>query len=354
MVEELGQFLTPDNRLDVRAVALAEILGLTGTTEGLKALCTVKTIQTTLVTLISDKADVIATDSMLALINLSSDPSCVDSLLENPELVPKLIELISDNESKFADKSTQILSNLTRELSCCSKVFEQMKKSGIGIDKLINLLCHEKYNKSEQDLRFLGPVMSNLSQLVDVRREILDPKKCVLQRLLPFTEYAGSVVKRGGIVGTIRNCCFETDHHPWLIGQDVDIVPRLLLPLAGPTPEDLDDEEIESLPVDLQYLDDEKTVEPDVDIRTMLLEGLTQLCATKAGRIAMRKMNVYFILREFHKLETDRTCLLAAENLIDILIKTEEEIKLDNYKDVQVPEEIVDKLNKMDACYLNE
>ena len=48
-----------------------------------------------------------------------------------------------------------------------------MKKSGIGIDKLINLLCHEKYNTSEQDLRFLGPVMSNLSQLVDVRREIL-------------------------------------------------------------------------------------------------------------------------------------------------------------------------------------
>ena len=161
-------------------------------------------------------------------------------------------------------------------------------------------------------------------------------------------------MKRGGIVGTIRNCCFETDHHPWLIGQDVDIVPRLLLPLAGPTPEILDDEEIESLPVDLQYLDDEKTVEPDVDIRTMLLEGLTQLCATKEGRIAMRKMNVYFILREFHKLETDRACLFAAENLIDILIKTEEEIKLDNYKDVQVPEEIVDKLNKMDACYLNE
>merc|ERR1711915_943383 len=115
--------------------------GLTGTTEGPKALRTVKTIQTTLVTLISDKADVIATDSMLALINLSSDPSCVDTLLENLELVPKLIELISDNESKFADKSTQILSNLTRELSCCSKVFEQMKKSGIGIDKLINLLC---------------------------------------------------------------------------------------------------------------------------------------------------------------------------------------------------------------------
>ena len=86
----------------------------------------------------------------------------------------------------------------------------------------------------------------------------------------------------------------------------------------------------------------------------MLLEGLTQLCATKAGRVAMRDMNVYVVLRQFHKVEKDRACLLAAENIIDILIKTEDEINLDNYKDVEVPDDVVDKLNKMDECYLND
>ena len=52
--------------------------------------------------------------------------------------------------------------------------------------------------------------------------------------------------------------------------------------------------------------------------------------------------------------EEDRGCLLATENLVDILIKTEEEIKIDNYKEVAVPENVIDKLNKMDECYLND
>jgi len=347
MVEELGHFLTPNNRLDVRAVALAEILGLTGTAAGLEALSSVKSIQHSLVGLVSDKSDVLATDACLALINLSSDSSCSKSLLDIPDLIPTICKVISNKESKQADKATQVLSNLTRDLTSCSKVHGQLQKAGIGVDILINILCQEDFNTAGQDLRFLGPVMSNLSQLVDVRKEILEPKKCVIQRLLPFTEYSKSVVKRGGVVGTIRNCCFDSEHHDWLLGPEVDIMPRLLLPLAGPTPEDLEDDEIEKLPVDLQYLDEDKKIETDVDIKTMLLEGLTQLCATKAGRVFMREQNVYVVLRQFHKVEEDRVCLLAAENIIDILIKTEEEINLDNYKDVIVPDDVVDSLKKL-------
>jgi len=354
MVEELGQFLTPNNRIDVRAVALAEILGLTGTPEGLTALSSVQSIQSSLISLVSDPAEVIATDACLALINLSSDPTCVQSLLELPSLVPTLHKEMADKQSKLAVKVTQVLSNLTRDMASCIKVYSQLKKAGIGVDSLVNLLCQEGYNLAGQELNFLGPVMSNLSQLVEVRKEILDPEKCVIQRLLPFTEYSKSIVKRGGVVGTIRNCCFDTEHHDWLMGSEVDIVPRLLLPLAGPTGEDIPDEEIEKLPVDLQYLDEDKVIEPDVDIRTMLLEGLTQLCATKTGREVMRDQNVYVVLREFHKVEKDRPCLLAAENIVDILIKTEEEIKIDNYKDVEVPDDVVDKLKKMDECYLND
>lgn len=33
--------------------------------------------------------------------------------------------------------------------------------------------------------------------------------RCLLQRLLPFTQYEASAVRRGGIVGTLRNCCFD-------------------------------------------------------------------------------------------------------------------------------------------------
>ena len=182
MVEELSQFLTPNNRLDVRAVALAEILGLTGTPEGLLALSKVKPIQNSLVSLISDSSEVIATDACLALINLSSDPACVLSLLELPDLISTLCKVIADKESKLADKGTQVLSNLTRDLACCGKVHSQLQKAGIGVDSLINMLCQEGYNAAGQDLRFLGPVMSNLSQLVEVRNEILGKNSLFLRK----------------------------------------------------------------------------------------------------------------------------------------------------------------------------
>ena len=88
--------------------------------------------------------------------------------------------------------------------------------------------------------------------------------------------------------------------------------------------------------------------------RIMLLESLTQLCATKSGREQLREKNIYVILRELHKTEKDRACLLAVENLVDILIKREDEINVENYKHLEVPEDLHDKFEQMDASYLKD
>jgi len=64
----------------------------------------------------------------------------------------------------------------------------------------------------------------------------------------------------------------------------VDILPRLLLPLAGPTPDTLDEEDIDKLPIDLQYLDEDKKIEEDADIRKLLLESLLQVKALLKAR----------------------------------------------------------------------
>lgn len=53
------------------------------------------------------------------------------------------------------------------------------------------------------------------------------------------------------------------------------MLPRLLLPLAGP--EQFDEEDNEKLPLDLQYLPDDKEREPDSDLRLALLQALTQV-----------------------------------------------------------------------------
>ncbi|NXN30013.1 HGH1 protein, partial [Nycticryphes semicollaris] len=55
----------------------------------------------------------------------------------------------------------------------------------------------------------LGPLLCNLSQLPEGRRELLDRSRRSVQRLLPFTQYKDSTDHRRGIVGALRNCCFE-------------------------------------------------------------------------------------------------------------------------------------------------
>lgn len=70
-------------------------------------------------------------------------------------------------------------------------------------------------------------------------------------------------------------CILSSAYHDWLLGDDVDILPRLLLPLAGP--EEFDEEDTAKLPVDLQYLEADKKREADPDVRKMLLESINQV-----------------------------------------------------------------------------
>lgn len=61
-----------------------------------------------------------------------------------------------------------------------------------------------------------------------------------------------------------------------MLGSDIDILPFLLLPLAGP--EEISEDEMQGLPEDLQYLGDDKKREEDPDIRKMLIESVMQVC----------------------------------------------------------------------------
>lgn len=55
----------------------------------------------------------------------------------------------------------------------------------------------------------------------------------------------------------------------------MNILPSLLLPLAGP--EEFPEDDMEKFPIELQYLPDTKKRDPDPDIRRLLLETLVQV-----------------------------------------------------------------------------
>lgn len=68
---------------------------------------------------------------------------------------------------------------------------------------------------------------------------------------------------------------FVAEYHDWLLGDEVDLLPRLLLPLAGP--EEFDDDDMDKLPDDLQYLPSDKQREPEAHIRKTITEALLQV-----------------------------------------------------------------------------
>lgn len=79
---------------------------------------------------------------------------------------------------------------------------------------------------------------------------ICDREKLYFQRILPFVEFKDSIIRRGGAVGLLKNVCFDSTQHHWLLNDEVNVLPFILLPLAGP--EEFDEEDNEKFPIELQ------------------------------------------------------------------------------------------------------
>ncbi|KAK7870685.1 hypothetical protein R5R35_009850 [Gryllus longicercus] len=365
---EMLNYLDVRSRLDLKTISLQYVLGVTGSEDGKLFIVSRPPLVKTVLALLHDPSASVAKDAFLCIVNLSaeeagarvlvSEDCCSGSEeigekgMKSANIVASVLSHIVDPESSLADPACAILSNITRPSCTVQRVLDLISQTDVTIEKLVTVFTRIGYNKKGATLHYLGPVFSNLSQSSTFRSYLLDRGQCVIQRLVPFTEYKDSIIRRGGIVGTLRNCCFDVASHMWLLGPDVDILPRLLLPLAGS--EEFDEEDNEKLPPELQYLSPDKNREPDPDIRRMLLEALLQLCATKEAREFIRKCNSYIILREFHKWEQDRKVLLACENVIDILIRTEDEIGQDNLQDVDVPDDLRNSFHKMDEDFLRD
>jgi hypothetical protein len=116
-----------------------------------------------------------------------------------------------------------------------------------------------------------------------------------------------------------------------LAALGLNVLPSLLLPLAGPEEFDLDvriipqfvvnflsypllhplfSQDTDILPPALQFLPSTKTRDPDPIIRLTLVETLLLIGTTRKGRVFMRENGVYLIVRALHLDEADdRVCI---------------------------------------------
>ncbi|XP_072946993.1 protein HGH1 homolog [Epargyreus clarus] len=352
-LDELLDFLKSESRIDLKHISLEHLVGVSGTEEGIKVLLSKESLILSVIYLTDDKVDEIAKNALLLLVNVSAYPQGAVELLKyrpdtSKSVLDMLIGYVSNPNKKHADAACMILSNITRQEDNVETCVDTCLPH---LNNILNAFVNTDFNK-HSNLDYLAPFLSNLSCSSRVRKWLTEEKPYIpLLKLLPFCNYERSNIRRGGAIGTIRNLSFDTDYHNFLLNDDLDLLTYLLSPLMGN--EDYCDEEMDKLPISLQYLPKEKSRDPDIDIRKMIIETLNKLCSKRHGREILRQNGVYYILREYHKFEKDAAVRLACENVVDILIQKEEEVGAEDLSTVEVPDEMVDKFKAMDEEYIN-
>lgn len=220
---ELAGFLLPETRLDVKSLALHHVLSMTGDFESRKLLAAHETAIKNVISIAFNKNEEKTTskDAFLTLINIATDELDARVLIQNnPELVSLLLNYIQDENSKYSDAACAVLSNLSRGKENSESIFmnyfidssndtnnNEIINGKVSLEQLLKVFCTENFNKSNS-LDYLGPFICNLTQIESVRNVILN-NKIIMLRLLPYINYERSIIRRGGIIGSIKNCCFN-------------------------------------------------------------------------------------------------------------------------------------------------
>jgi hypothetical protein len=215
-------------------------------------------------------------------------------------------------------------------------------------DKALNQLLDLFVSTPQDDAYdYLSYVLASLSGTsAQVREYFLHPQRydgvIPLSKIFVFTDHK-STIRRRGVASTLKNVCFEISAHPALLAlqsaaqstvaeesadkedaASIDLLPYILLPLAGS--ETYSDDDMEGMLPDLQLLPPDKEREPEAEIVVTHLESLTLLTTTRAGRDRLREVKVYPIVRECHSARgSDEGIAEAAERLVNMLMRDEED-----------------------------
>ncbi len=211
-LQELAQFLRLETRLDVKTIALDYVLGLTGSEEGRSAIFNHVSILILLFDLTTDNVATVSHNAYLAVLNLSGYDQFANKLI-NINVIPKLIEILTGSTPiKDADTVCMILSNTTRLDQGTESFMSSLgsaEGSAVTLYKMVDMF-DKKDSKHGRPLHYLASVFSNVTKTLSARFMFLDKHVSILPRLLPYMHYNESLVRRGGIIGMVRNLCFET------------------------------------------------------------------------------------------------------------------------------------------------
>lgn len=203
---------------------------------------------------------------------------------------------------------------------------------GLYVAKLVRSFCRSSSDSEEEDIfEYVASTLVNISKVEAGRRILMEPKRGLLKQIIRQFDSTNQLRKKG-VAGTIRNCCFEADTQLLsLLSLAEYLWPALLLPVAGK--KIYSEEDRSKMPLELSSaLSHEREVVEDSEIRQQALEAIYMIVLQDGGRRSFWSVNGPRILQVGYEDEKDPKVMEAYELIGSLLVGKGEDVQ-DNKKE---------------------
>lgn len=308
-----------------------------------------------------DKGKTTVSQSVTILANLCDDVTMRELIVKDKEYLKYLVTAIISPTNLNADLMCILLTNLAKndainalfdfEIEHKTEELKKVFKSNKALDCLMDCFVKgaDRTLNKYANYDYLSYFFADISRFQKGRDYFITEQEydhvMPITKLLVFTEYYDSKIRREGVASTIKNSLFDVKSHPELINNEkINLLPYILLPIAGP--EDIDEDDMFNLPDELQLLPSDKKRDPVDSIICSHLESLLLLCSSRDIRELLREKSVYPLIRELHKATESEEVGELSERLVQLLMRDEapiEEVEGEDM-DEDSDEEIVEVL----------
>ncbi|PSS13526.1 hypothetical protein CEY00_Acc14137 [Actinidia chinensis var. chinensis] len=320
-LEELLDFLSSPLP-PVKKAAVDIVRDLTGAEDGLQSLAKYSDVALpSLGCLLAEKKEV-SEPAAEALINLSQNSELATKLV-SMGMIKATMDILYKQEAGITRLLVMFLINLTQLDAGIDSLLQigDEKMHGLYVMRLVRSFCTSSNEKDGDPFEQVGSVLVNISKREAGRKLLLDPKRGLLKQVIRQFDSTSSLRKKG-VSGTIRNCCFEAENQIQnLLLISEFLWPVLLLPVAGN--KIYSEQDTSKMPLELgSALSIEREPVNDPEIRVQTLEALYLLSLQEAGRRALWSVNGPRILQVGYEEEEDPKVMEAYERVGSLLIQS--------------------------------
>lgn len=319
-LEELIDFLSSPSP-PVKRAAVDIVRGLTGSEDELGSLGGYSSVLLPKLCALLDESKDVSEPAAQSLVNLSQKSDLAGKMV-SMGMVKTCMDVLYKGSNGIERLMVLLLVNLTQLNAGVSSLLqtEDEKMYGLYVMKLVRSFCTTS-EKLGDPFEHAGFILVNISKLGAGRKFLLDTRRGLLKQILRQFD-ATSPIRRKGVSGTIRNCCFEAETLlPNILLASEFLWPALLLPVAGNKV--YKEEDTSKMPQELGIaLSMERELVSDPEIRVQALEAIYLIVLQEAGSRAFWSINGPRILQLGYEDEESPQVMEAYERVGALLIES--------------------------------